>query len=360
MSEMKEPTAVICLSAGKGGMELYALKLARMLSPSVPVTLVFQAGTFLEKRANEIGRRKFELWPVKFRSRTFSPALIASMRELIGREDIKNVIFLGASELLSLSMAFLGRGINVVQRHATNKSRPKKDWLHRQVYRGVDHHVAISEALSENVRYIIPVAPGASLDVIYPSFPLPPARSPRLGAKPVELLHVGRLVPGKGQRDAVRACAVLHHKNIPFRLRLVGEVENAEYAEALKQEVAALRYAGAIEFCGYHRDIADFHESSDVFLYPSYGEGFGNAFNEAVTAGLIPVAYQNTVFPELKGHGFHLHLAKDRDVESLSSVLLQVCRNIDDERAAAAENPSLARTLYAPDIERTKYCDLLR
>jgi len=358
-SSEKLPTAVICLSSGKGGMELYALKIARMLAPKVPVTLVCKEGTFLEKSGRqEKDEAGFDIWPVHFRSRTFSPATIVSVKRLLRRKTIRNVIFLGASELKSLYFAFQGNGMNVIQRHATHKSRPKKDWFHRLVYTCVNHHVSISYHLSRNVREIIPIRAGATETVIYPSFPLPLVK--RNSSDRVELLHVGRFVRGKGQLDAIKACRGLAENAVDFRFRLLGDAQDPVYADEISRYLDSSGYKDRVELVGFTRDVAAYLREADVFLYPSYGEGFGNAVNEALTAGLIPIVYENTVFPELREHGFHLHLVPDRNIEELTSRLVYVAQHVLEEKQAALANRKIAERLYSPASELKSWLQLLK
>ncbi|WP_455201290.1 hypothetical protein, partial [Kaarinaea lacus] len=138
----KGNTAIICLSPYSGGMEMDAIKLARLLCNDVQVTLFAKSDHYIAKYYNEhMQNSAISLETVDFNS-AFSYSIIRKTRKVINARQIKNVIFFGASELRSLYFAFLGYDLNVIVRHGTTKTRPKKDWLHRLIYRCVDCHVA--------------------------------------------------------------------------------------------------------------------------------------------------------------------------------------------------------------------------
>lgn len=125
---MKSNTAVICLSPYSGGMELDAIKLAQKLSNHAQIILIAKQDYFIEKQAYSLENSKIKLETIKFCS-SFSFAIIFKMRKILNQHNIKNVIFFGASEMKSLYFAFLGFDINLIIRHGTTKSTPKKDFF---------------------------------------------------------------------------------------------------------------------------------------------------------------------------------------------------------------------------------------
>ena len=189
----KQPTAIICLADMHGGMDMDAFRLAAALHPHVPVILVAKYGSPMEQRyRNDCETLGIPLETIRFRT-FFSPALIRGARALVQKHGIRNVIFFGASEMRSLYFAFLGLPINMIIRHGMKKTTPKKDPLHRLVYRDVHWHVSICRYLEENVREIIPFGPKARPKVIYSALRYLPEDLPdpsiRTGHE-VRLLHV--------------------------------------------------------------------------------------------------------------------------------------------------------------------------
>ncbi|MBP2832013.1 glycosyltransferase family 4 protein [Aquimarina sp. U1-2] len=98
---------------------------------------------------------------------------------------------------------------------------------------------------------------------------------------------VGRLVKDKGINELVESFVELHHQNNKLRLLLIGSYE--EELDPLKKEtVATINEHSSIIHAGFQKDIRPFLMMMDVFVFPSYREGFGVSIMEAGAMG-IPV-----------------------------------------------------------------------
>ena len=165
----KGNTAVICLSPFHGGMELDALRIAKLLRDISDVTLIAKQGSPLDLNYHtEAKSDGINFETIRF-NLFFSPSIIKNARRIIKEKKIKNVIFFGASEMRSLYFAFMGLNINLIVRHGTTKSTPKKDFFHRLIYSRVNWHIAICEHLKSNVYKIIPMGKNTQVRVIYSS-----------------------------------------------------------------------------------------------------------------------------------------------------------------------------------------------
>ncbi|WP_455206350.1 glycosyltransferase [Kaarinaea lacus] len=356
----KGNTAIICLSPYSGGMEMDAIKLARLIGDDVKVTLLAKSGHFIERYyKNYMQDSGIVLETVNFTS-AFSLAIMRKTRSMITKGQVKNVIFFGASELRSLFFAFLGKDLNVIVRHGTTKTRPKKDWLHRLIYSCVDYHVAICQHLADNVKFIIPFAQKTRLEVIYPSLrQQPDLQHNKNKDAVVHLLHVGRVADGKGQREAIEACGVLYERNISFELVLVGEIDSG-YEKGFNKYLLSKPYSNSIRIVGYTDDVSSHYQQADIFIFPSKGEGLSNSFIEALSYGLICVAYSNTSFPELRELGFAFYLAQDKSIEDLKMQLLKAVEENSKISHPLIEQANLAQRIFSAERERNEYLDLLQ
>lgn len=352
----KAPTAVICLSPYSGGMEIDSIKMAKKLAPYCKTILIANKDHFI---ANEVSKssNEFESETVSFKS-NLGPALIFGIRNLIKKHGIKNVIFFGASELKSLYFSFLGLDINLIIRHGTTKSRPKKDWFHRLIYSKVNYHVAICEHLAKNVRYIIPFGKETELKVIYSSIELKKEPEPREYQTPVRILNVGRIAKGKGQDDAIKACSILHKNGIDFKLTFVGDGEE-QYVNEIRTLANSIPFKDNIIFAGRSNDIPSYLNENDIFLFPSAGEGLSNAFIEALSYGLVCLAYNNTSFPEFKEMGFHCHLVKNDSLFDLKNELFKITLDIKKEKNKSLQNISVSKEIFDVESEIRSYNSLL-
>lgn len=91
---------------------------------------------------------------------------------------------------------------------------------------------------------------------------------------------VGRIVGDKGMNELAEAFGRLVAEYPACRLLLVGAFE--EKLDPVSPEVKAFfENCGQVEFVGWQDDIRPFLAASDVFVFPSYREGFPNVVIQA-------------------------------------------------------------------------------
>lgn len=91
---------------------------------------------------------------------------------------------------------------------------------------------------------------------------------------------VGRMVRDKGINELVVAFEKLHQAHPDTRLLLVGPFEDA-LDPVLPETKRMIEQHAAIEWIGWQKDIRPFLAASDVFVFPSYREGFPNVVIQA-------------------------------------------------------------------------------
>jgi len=354
-------TAVICLSPFHGGMEMDAVRIAKLLSDSVGVYLIAKNNSPIsEKYKEELSASNIKLETINFSS-VYSLSIILRARKILKENNIKNVIYLGASELHALAFSFSGLNINLIVRHGTTKTRSKKDFLHRMAYKNVSYHIAICQHLADNVRRIIPFGKNTELKVIYSSLRHQPVINRRMAEekdRAIRLLHVGRIIDSKGQADAVDACEILYKNNIRFELVFLGEV-GPGYEEYFVKHIKQKPYANHIHVMGFKTELSNYYNDSDILLFPTKGEGLSNTFIEALSYGLACVCYENTSFPELRELGFDFFMAINLDIESLKNTILKAVDFVKDDKVPVTTNIELAKTLFCREHELGEYLKLL-
>ena len=351
MNIKRKSVAIICFSSGSGGMEHDAVKLAVKLDEHADVVLVCKQDSFTASLYKE-GHYSFPCVRIAFTSRNFSLSMLFRVRKFLRKYAPANVVFFGASELKTLYFAFLGFNINLLVRHGTTKSRSKTDWFHRLIYSRVNYHIALSRHLLENVKKIVPKSGSAEYKVIYPSFNIVPNEivSQDCNNGALRIVHVGRVVGGKGQIDAVYATHKLYEKGVDFQFDILGGLEDIKYVSALKDEITADNLAERVHMRGHITDVNDYLQTADIFLFPSAGEGMPNAFIEAMYYNVVCISYENTVFPEFSRMGFYIHIVNNGDKDRLSEKLLEVAENLKIEKEKAAVNVNLVKKYF--EIER--------
>ncbi|RLA79852.1 MAG: lipopolysaccharide biosynthesis protein [Epsilonproteobacteria bacterium] len=338
-------------------MEIDSIKLAKKLSNYSKVVMIVSKGYFIESKKDDyVGFNDIKLETISFKS-NLGPSIIINARQIVQKYGIKNVIFFGASELKSLYFSFLGLDINLIVRHGTTKSRPKKDWFHRLIYSDVNYHVSICKHLENNVNYIIPFGQTTEAKLIYSSFEF--NKPSHIRQEKLTLLHVGRIADAKGQIDAIKACKVLVDNNIDFVFNIVGGYDEP-YKDEFTKFYNSCEYKDKINLVGFTNDVQSYIQKSDIFLFPSLGEGLSNAFLEAMTNNLVCFSYDNTSFPELKDIGLYFKMIENKNIDMLKNNLLEVVQNLELEKEKSLPNNNLISELFSVKKEMNSYMEILK
>lgn len=133
---------------------------------------------------------------------------------------------------------------------------------------------------------------GNGVDIAHFSKELSPERRKEIRARlgfsdgNTVLVTASRLVVKNGVVDVIDALAQLPEKYV-FLVIGVGGLE-----ASLRARAEDVHIAHRVHFLGYipHHDLPQYLHASDIFIRPSLSEGLGNAFLEAMVAGIPVVA----------------------------------------------------------------------
>ncbi|MBR4030586.1 MAG: glycosyltransferase family 4 protein [Clostridia bacterium] len=99
-------------------------------------------------------------------------------------------------------------------------------------------------------------------------------------------IFVGRITKDKGVNELFEASKSLINTHKDVYLLLVGNVEASESVDAGLYQWT--QDEDRVIYCGYTNEVEQYLAASDVYLLPSYREGFGSAVVEAEAMG-VPV-----------------------------------------------------------------------
>jgi glycosyltransferase involved in cell wall biosynthesis len=148
----------------------------------------------------------------------------------------------------------------------------------------------------------------------------------------VLLLSVGNLYESKGHAYVLRALRELRHQGYKLRYKIVGDGPQRNALETLARQ---LGLADVVSFEGYksHAEVWPYYAECDIFVLPSWIEGFGIVYIEALAMGKPVIGCEGTGGPEdLKALGDCVELVKPRDVGSLVSALQRLIENPERRR----------------------------
>lgn len=128
-----------------------------------------------------------------------------------------------------------------------------------------------------------------------------------VGEEGLIVLHVGRLAPKKNLGVVMRAYDSIRNLRPDARLVMVGDGPSRAQMRARHPQVI---------FTGFRagEDLAMHYASSDMFLFPSLTETYGNVTPEAMASGLAVVAFDDAAAGQLIHHGIDGLLARKPDM----------------------------------------------
>ncbi len=355
---MKRKTALVCLARCLGGLELDTLKTARILGHILKLVIVVPKDSDLSKFKAEFLSLGHDYEEMDFKYHT-SITLALQFRRVLKEYKVENVIFFGSSEIKSLYFSTLGLNLNFIMRHGTTRSYRKDDFIHVWLYKIINIHLTISEHLKNNVIQFVPVAKHAKVVRIYRSVEFPEIIT-RETSNTLRILHLARIDPGKGQLETLIAIKELLKITKDFKVQFVGSTTKGNYFDELKQYIRDNKLERYVEFVGHKDDVSFYLMNSDLFIFPSWGEGLPNVILEGFAHAIPIIAFKNTVFPEFQQLGFHMHLANDRDVTDLTKKLLVMIGNFASEKEKALKNRELAKIVFNKNSEVEGLLNLLQ
>ena len=155
-------------------------------------------------------------------------------------------------------------------------------------------------------------------------------RAPGLGfgaardgsAAPVLLYH-GRVDARKGALDLLAAARVLADEGVAFSLVYSGIGPDFD---AVAQRIVALGLSEQVRMTGHvaYEDVPVVYRQADVFVSPTYAEGFSNTILEAMASGLACVSCRAVGVVDCLRHGENGLLSEPGDVAGLADSLRRV------------------------------------
>jgi glycosyltransferase involved in cell wall biosynthesis len=143
--------------------------------------------------------------------------------------------------------------------------------------------------------------PRERVKVIYSGVASPPPETTERPSGPPRIGCIGRIAPEKGQREFLRAAAIIHRALPECRFVLCGaplfsDARAQRYADQMRAEAAGL----PVEFTGWVSDISVAMAGLDLLLVPSTGpEATTRVIPEAYAAGVPVIAFPSGGIPEV-------------------------------------------------------------
>jgi glycosyltransferase involved in cell wall biosynthesis len=137
-------------------------------------------------------------------------------------------------------------------------------------------------------------------------------------------LFVGRLVTDKGINELVNAFAAMKYENI--KLILLGKFE--QELDPLKDDVLnTINNCNKIITPGFVNDVRIYYSISDLFVFPSYREGFPNVVLQSAAMGLPSIVTNINGSNEIIVNDFNGKIIPPKDTNALLNAMIDLFEN---------------------------------
>ena len=164
---------------------------------------------------------------------------------------------------------------------------------------------------------------------------------------PVRLLYHGRVDRRKGALDFLDALDLLRQRGVPFEAVVSGIGPDLD---PCKERAAALSFdARKVRFTGYadYDAVPDIYRAADIFVSPTYGEGFSNTILEAMATGLANVSCFAVGVNDCLRNGENGLLVEPGDIKGQADALQRLIEDHDLRRQIARAGLEECRRVYS-------------
>ena len=163
---------------------------------------------------------------------------------------------------------------------------------------------------------------------------------------PPVLLYHGRVDVRKGVLDMLEALAPLAAEGVAFQLLISGIGPTYDETAA---RITALGLEAHARMTGYvdYENVPAIYRQADIFVSPTYAEGFSNTILEAMASGLAVVSCRSVGVVDCIRDGENGLLTDPGDVPALSAALRRVLTDADVRCRLARAGLEECRRVYS-------------
>jgi len=177
--------------------------------------------------------------------------------------------------------------------------------------------------------------------------------------KEIVLLFVGYVTRVKGVLDLVKAVSLLSQKTA-WKLNIVGSSSSEpETLNELKRIISDMGLEGKVQLHGrVEKDrLQGLYQSADIFILPSYWEGYGIVFIEAMSMGLPIISTTAGAIPEVVTHHKTGLLVEAGDIQGLSKSIERLINSSEMRESMGQAGKNIAKRVADWQITELSFRD---
>jgi glycosyltransferase involved in cell wall biosynthesis len=324
----------ICLSPGKGGLELYAHKAIGMLQQAGHAChFAVAPNSYLRQR--EWSMPVQEIKPV-FRLFPLFTAIKLARYIDAHQIDILHMHWNKDLNLAALAKRLSRRKPKLVYSRHMEITRSKKDAYHRALYCQVDKMLTIAKFVQEQAVRFLPLT-AEQVSLLYLGVQ---ATEPATSQTCSGMLHgigdsanafvigmIGRVEPYKGQHVLIEALTLLKQQHLNLQVAMAGPIMDKAYFEDLNRRIREQGVAGNVSYFGITQEPGKFMSCCDVVVLTTMCETFGLVLVEAMRAGVAVIGTNAGGVPEIIQHQVTGLLFAPGNAQQLADNLAELYRD---------------------------------
>lgn len=149
---------------------------------------------------------------------------------------------------------------------------------------------------------------------------------------PFQIVYAGGLGPRKNLDLLLKSCSILDSRGVDYELKIAGNHPSRTPYPRLANELNLKN----ITFTGFipDKEMNDFYNNADLFVYTSKYEGFGFAPLEAMAAGTPVITTTGGALGEVSGGGSHI---VEYNEEALAETIISLLEDSEQRNKLAAK-----------------------
>ena len=172
------------------------------------------------------------------------------------------------------------------------------------------------------------------------------------------LVSVGRLSPEKGFLDLIDVFNIINTKDHSIKLDIIGD---GKERELILDKIHSYSLDKNVTMHGFQNPdyINNIYSNSSIYLMTSYTESFGLVLIEAMSNGVVPIAFDSAEGArEIIKNGHNGYLIEDRDYEAMANKVIELIKNINKLRVLS-DNAYNTSKKYLNTNFKNKWIDLI-
>jgi len=168
----------------------------------------------------------------------------------------------------------------------------------------------------------------------------------KIGIKSTDIVFcfIGRMVKDKGIEELIKAFLFNFETNRNIKLILVGPFEKQLDPLASETENIILHHP-SIHFADFQKEVRPYFSIADIFVFPSYREGFPNVLMQAGAMGLPCIVSNINGCNEIIEHNVNGLIVPVKNTQAIADAMRQLAENSaqKNQMASVARDMIIAR-----------------